>query len=552
MKKLLLTLFITGLSASIVSAQWNRYIEEPFDEVTTTTDVQFGTNYNFIFGENQPLPGFALNTDIYQPVGDTETNRAAVVLLHTGNFLPKYLNKSPSGNNKDSAIVVSAEMFAKRGYVAFAPNYRTGWDATNVDPVTGADARRGTLISAVYRALSDVRSLVRFIRKTVAEDGNPYGVDPNKIIIYGHGSGGYISFAYGSLDRIEELEDEITGKWLSTTDVVLNNNQDTIFHQGELYVDTALHGGIDGLGGSLNLAGNPGYSSDVLACINVGGALGDSAWIEVGEPPIISFHVPDDGFAPFTQGLVIVPTTQEVVVDVVGSRWAVRKANELGNNDVLYGSSPLNDPYTARANEALSSSHMSYPSAQMPNPVELLNLNPSDYKGLFPFILPEIQYPFQESSPWQWWDEQVVVSNAAPLVGGAAEAQALYDQSIAGSPSMSAAFGRAYLDTIQGFLAPRLRQLLMQDVSVEENDFVNSNMFVYPNPANDYLVVKTNQGIRITDVEIYDITGKMVRTENGLHKLSHQINGIDQLVSGLYLVKVTTDQGLVTRKVFVD
>jgi hypothetical protein len=44
----------------------------------------------------------------------------------------------------------------------------------------------------------------------------------------------------------------------------------------------------------------------------------------------------------------------------------------------------------------------------------------------------------------------------------------------------------------------------------------------------------------------------LVRTENGLNKLSHQINGIDQFPAGLYLVKVTTDQGLVTRKVFVD
>jgi hypothetical protein len=66
------------------------------------------------------------------------------------------------------------------------------------------------------------------------------------------------------------------------------------------------------------------------------------------------------------------------------------------------------------------------------------------------------------------------------------------------------------------------------------------------------LVVKSNEGIRITDVEIYDMTGKLVRTENGLNKLSHQINGIDQFPAGLYLVKVTTDQGLVTRKVFVD
>jgi hypothetical protein len=110
--------------------------------------------------------------------------------------------------------------------------------------------------------------------------------------------------------------------------------------------------------------------------------------MEVGEPPIISFHCPNDGFAPFTQGLVIVPTTQEVVVDVVGSRWAIGQANALGNNDVLYGPTPYNDPYTLAAETALQSNHPS------------LGLNPADYRGLFPFNRPTIAWPFQESSPW--------------------------------------------------------------------------------------------------------------------------------------------------------
>lgn len=539
MKKLLLSLFIASTSVGLSMAQ-ERYLDELFSATTVETDVQYGTNWNFILGN--PLPNAALLTDVYQPVGDTETSRAAVIVLHTGNFLPKYLNKSPNGNKQDSSIVVTSEMFAKRGYVAFAADYRMGWDATNVDPVYGADMRRGTLISAVYRAIGDVKSLVRYIRKTVAEDGNPYGIDPDRIIVYGHGSGGYITLAYGSLDRIEELQNEPTGKWLSTT--TTPNGE---FTENELFVDVNVDGGIDGFGGTHNDTNHYGYSSKVTACINVGGALGDSAWIEVGEPPIISFHCPDDGFAPFTEGLVIVPTTQEVVVDVVGSRWASRRVNELGNNDVLYGQTPYNDPYTLRANAALATSHIGYT-----NQVELLNLDPNEYKGLFPFIVPEIQFPYQQSSPWDWWDEQVVVTNAAPLVGGAAEAQALYDQSILGAPNMSAARGRAYLDSIHGFLAPRLHALITSDVSVQENDFVNSSMFVYPNPASDYLVVKSSENIRITDVEIYDITGKMVRTENGLNKLSHQVNGIDQLPAGLYLVKVTTDHGLVTRKVFVD
>lgn len=538
MKKLLLSVLTLSVSASLATAQV-RYLDEVFTNVDLTTNVQFGTNYNFLLGT--PQPNFALQADVYSPTGDSETGRAAVIVLHTGNFLPKYLNQSPSGNNKDSSIVVTAEMFAKRGYVAFAPNYRLGWNATTTDPTTGADVRRGTLLNAVYRAINDVKSLVRFIKKSVAEDGNPYGVNPDQIIIYGQGSGGYISLAYGSLDRIEELENEPSGKWLSTVDVPSYG-----YTQGQLYINPAVVGGVDGFGGLYNDTNHYGYTNDVAACVNVGGALGDSAWMEVGEPPIISFHCPDDGFAPFTQGIVIVPTTQETVVDVVGSRWAIGRANALGNNDPLYNGKVFNDPYTLAAEAALSSSHPSYL-----DQTELLNLNAADYKGLFPFIRPQIQWPFQEASPWDWWDEATVVAAASPLVGATA-AQAIHDNGVNGSPTMSGAQGKAYLDSIHGYLAPRLRELLMQDVSVEEGDFAEANTFVYPNPASDYLVVKTREGIRISDVEIFDMKGSLVRTENGLNKFSHQINGINEFPTGLYLVKVTTDSGLITRKVFVD
>ncbi len=531
MKKLILSFLSLTLIVGLATAQ-ERYLDEIFTSVDVTTDVSYGSNYNFLLGT--PTAGFNLQSDVYSPTGDTETGRACVIVLHTGNFLPKYLNQSPTGNNRDSSVVVSAELFAKRGYVSFAPAYRLGWSATNVDPTYGADVRRGTLLNAVYRALNDVKALVRFIKKSVAEDGNPYGIDPDKIIIYGHGSGGYLSLAYGSLDRIEELENEVSGKWLSATTV-----PNTSFVQNELYINQDLVGNVEGFGGMFNDTNHYGYTNDVMACVNVGGALGDSAWMEAGEPPLVSFHCPDDGFAPFTQGIVIVPTTQEAVVDVVGSRWAIAEANANGNNDAMYGTTPYNDPYTIAADAALASNHPD------------LGLNPADYRGLFPFNRPTIAWPFQESSPWDWWNETVVVSNAAPLVGATA-AQAIHDNGVSGSPTMSAAQGKAYLDSIQGYLAPRMHQLITSPNSVEEVDFAEANTFVYPNPASDYLVVKTTQGIRITDVEIYSITGALVMTQNGLNTLSHQINGVDKLTTGLYVVKVTTDNGIITRKTFVD
>jgi hypothetical protein len=262
MKKVLLAL--TMVSSVGVAVAQQRYADEIFTEVTVQEGVQFAQNYQFLTGTPFISP---IQTDIYTPSGDTETGRAAVIVLHTGNFLPKYLNGSASGNNKDSSIVEVCNRFAKRGYVVMAPNYRLGWDPLNASP----DVRRGTLLVAVFRALNDVKSLVRYSKKEAAT----LGIDPSKIILYGHGTGGYLTLAYGSLDRIEELENEPSGKWISETTV-------GPFTENELYIDTAIVGGVDGFGGALNVNNHPGFSNDVLACINAGGALGDLLWMEEG------------------------------------------------------------------------------------------------------------------------------------------------------------------------------------------------------------------------------------------------------------------------------
>jgi hypothetical protein len=54
-----------------------------------------------------------------------------------------------------------------------------------------------------------------------------------------------------------------------------------------------LTGGLEGN------SGNPGYSSEVKAIINMCGALGDTAWIKPGDEPVINFHGTNDGTVPY-------------------------------------------------------------------------------------------------------------------------------------------------------------------------------------------------------------------------------------------------------------
>ena len=152
-----------GLS---VNAQ-TRYLDEITQDVSVTSNVLYGTNIGII---TQSPAQENLYMDVYQPSVDTATNRPVVIILHTGSFLPAIINGQPTGSKTDNAIVAMCEGFAKKGYVAIALDYRLGWN-----PVSPSeDVRRSTLIQAAYRSLQDVKTAVRFLRKSVIEGENLY------------------------------------------------------------------------------------------------------------------------------------------------------------------------------------------------------------------------------------------------------------------------------------------------------------------------------------------------------------------------------------------
>ena len=83
---------------------------------------------------------------------------------------------------------------------------------------------------------------------------------------------------------------------------------------------------------------------------------------------------------------------------------------------------------------------------------------------------------------------------------------------------------------------------LSGSTDIEENNFSENNFNVYPNPTHNQLII-TNDQLQITDILITDITGKQVKTikANGQSK-NYTIN-VEDLPTGLYLLKVTGDKG---------
>ncbi len=512
MKRILLLAVVTVLSLSTTMAQ-TRYLDEVFTNITVTSNVQYGQNYSVLTG-SPILQNLVM--DVYEPANDTTTARPLIVMTPTGSFLPKYINQLPTGSKTDSATVEICMRLAKQGYVVACIDYRTGWN-----PQGTQDERTETIIQAVYRAMQDTKTAVRFFRMDEATQGNTYGIDPARVVVGGQGSGGYIAFAYATVNKLTELQ--LTKFFNFTTNAFM--------------VDTAILGDWDGYGGNpaLNQVNHPGYSSDVSMVFNIGGAMGDSTWLEPGEVPMVSFHGVADAFAPYTYGIVTVPGTSLFVVDVSGSSDVIRIANQFGNNDVFF-TPPINDAWTTVANT---------------NNTNLDGLyGNGGNEGLNPFI-----GIADGNGPWEWWDDAAVTAGATALGQDPATVLANGYASNPVYQALGPVAGRAravaFIDTIQGYLSPRLYRVLFEvGVGVDEATDLSDEVNVYPNPTSSVINIAAKGNRTLQAVRIYSTTGQLVREVANIKAAQYQINDAD-LPTGLYMLNIQFAEGIATKKLVI-
>ncbi|KAB2817643.1 T9SS type A sorting domain-containing protein [Phaeocystidibacter marisrubri] len=489
MKKSLLVAGLFAAGTMAVSGQ-TRYVDEVFTnaDITVTADVPYGVNFSAYvpaaMGGPQVIP---LYMDIYQPdtAIDNEMNRPVVMYFHTGSFLPKGL-VSPMGGRKDSAAVEICQRFARMGYVAASVTYRLGWQPNNT---SNLDLRRGSNLMAVYNAVQDAKNAVRYIRASQLAMGNPLRVDHENIYLIGQGSGGYITFAYATIDKLNELTTPTKFQYQDTVGIFGGK-----VNVGDPYVDTSTVGDWDGFGGKAVITGTnsnglpvidfnapgrnieniAGVPSNVRMVINMGGALGDQSWLEAGDVPMLSVHCVYDFYAPYVSGMVRVPVNGQFwdVVEVAGSYTAIKKANMLFNNYVFQRENYTDPTWT------ISKNHPA---------------NPDGLSGIYPIgIQPaDPNLPFAvNSNPWDFWDP------SDPL--GANETNPnIKSQSL------------AYIDTVMDFITPRMKTVMdANDISVVEAAVVDFKM--YPNPSNGDVRVRSEELIQ--SVRVIDVTGRVVFT----------------------------------------
>ena len=515
-----------------------RYLDNMFDSVVVTSDIQYGTNIS-VLPMLQGLAPMAMPIlcDIYEPANDSMTNRPVVILIHTGSFLPAVLNGQATGSKSDLSVVENCTRWAKKGYVAVAMNYRQGWNPTSPDQ----NVRTSTILQAAYRGIQDAKAMVRYMRKTVAEDGNSYGIDDSKIVIGGQGTGGYLSMGYITLDTVSEL--------------YLPKFMDLTTTPPTPFVFPPFFGNIDGTDSTYlpdfasptgqtvlwNIPNNPAYSNDVNMAFNLGGTLADLSWLDYTGIPLVSFHCENDPFADIDSGVIIVPTTGDIVItDVVGSRTAAHYNTLWGNNNG-FNQAGLNDTLTQMANN--------YNSARD-------SVHGLVYDGLYVFQTPAPsttpnafgEMPYEESSPWDWWDNTTYdmmfqALNGAPAGYGAAN-------SLLGAPNMSDSTGNLYLDTVHGYLNPRMYTTLgLGGSTTGLTELADKTTEIYPNPANDNINIVSYSQI-IKDVEIYNISGQKVMSKS-FNSNTIKLN-TNSLSTGVYIFNIKSNDTSVKRKVIIE
>lgn len=278
MKQVQIFLFLI-FSTNLLLAQCEngRYLNMIFPEFTETENIPYGSNIDFEGNETELL------LDVYQPLGDTEVSRPLIIFAHGGSFV---------GGSKDEIDVAPlCEDFARMGYVTASINYRLGIPLL-ADVETSAT-------EAVARGYHDMKAAIRFFRKDVAENGNQWNIDPDKIIIAGSSAGGFITTHIAFMDELEELP-------------------------------PLLDQSLPGLGGGLDgTSGNEGYSSEVIGVVNIAGALLDVDWMTAEDEPILSFHGTGDATVPFGEAMLQLFGLVNVTV-VAGSSAIHEQADAIG------------------------------------------------------------------------------------------------------------------------------------------------------------------------------------------------------------------------------
>ena len=530
MKKLLYTFLIIAVGYFSLNAQ-ERYMDEIFDEVSVESNVAYAANISIlpiILGQSENPELDTLEMDIYAPMGDDLEQRPVVILAHAGDFLPPIVNTSPYGTKNDFAVTETCKKLAKRGFVAISMEYRIGFN-----PLGSEIEGKAGVLQASYRLTQDMRTLVRYVRKSVAEDGNPYGFDPDRIAVGGFDNAGWGASNVAHLKTIDQVVNLVKFVDLSTsppTPFVIQERD------GDPYALVQA---------PLNVPNHVDYSSDVNVVINIEGGVGDLSWVEAGDPPTISFQRAWT-FPRGIRDVTLGATGAIIIADGAFLDTVALTSQGFGNQDVFDHPIVNEAPLTAEARAATSSAAegglkgvLLYNGFTVDSTI-LCDPTPGSSENSYG----------RNSYPWNAYDENLF----AAFWDGAGQNPASdikicqYNASEGNinDPVQSLIF----IDTMVTYMAPRLivaMDLLTTNVDNELKTELSFNAF--PNPTSGEMNVQAKENFQ--RIMVIDLKGRTLFDSGNIEANQYQVT-MDHLPNGLYVTKAFFEKGIVTERILVQ
>ena len=100
-------------------------------------------------------------------------------------------------------------------------------------------------------------------------------------------------------------------------------------------------------------------------------------------------------------------------------------------------------------------------------------------------------------------------------------------------------------DCGDGNLSDWSNSITATTTNVGIENFTDLKVTLFPNPAREYVDIRIDGNANVTAMEVFDVYGKLINTVNVIDNLTRiNVNG---LADGMYFVRVTTDNGTVTK-----
>ena len=106
---------------------------------------------------------------------------------------------------------------------------------------------------------------------------------------------------------------------------------------------------------------------------------------------------------------------------------------------------------------------------------------------------------------------------------------------------------------VRALLSTEDNQVYFDNISLKKkatasvNDVFSSKISIYPNPANEFVQISTNE--TITGVEVYNLIGKKVISSS---KLTNNKIDVSNLSKGVYVLKVMSNDLVGSRKIIIE